>query len=161
MSMIGTALAFLAACVRPSRPETISAHFGSLMSQAVDGHPMADLTASGPRPAPRNRREAQAALIDQLVIALAERPDDFTEARHTLNDRATGMEWWIANGAPFFRLHSVSDCGCQNVGSDASADNERGWAAFEAWRQTEKAVHSSPHFHEAIRLWKANAKARR
>lgn len=122
---------------------------------------MTELPPSNPRPAPRNRREAQAVLIDQLVIALAERPDDFTETRHTLNDKATGMEWWIANGAPFFRLHSVSDCGCQNVGSDASADNERGWAAFEAWRQTEKGAHSSPHFHEAIRLWEANAKARR
>lgn len=145
MSMLGSLLAFvgISAAYRP--PASIAAPAATVTLNAC--------------PDPKSRREVHAFLVSEFIVALQERPNDFTLGRHTLTDKATGMEWWIANGAEHFSLYGVSGCGCQNVRSDFAEDGVRAWAAFETWRDGAGAL-LSPHSHEAQRLWRANHEAR-
>lgn len=112
------------------------------------------------RPAPTTRADAQRMLIDQLIIGLRERPQDFSASHYHLSDKATGMEWWIANGQSHFALASVAGCGCRNL-TPSNVDQERGWKAFQGWQNTPTGAAEAPETHEAIRLWKANQKAAR
>lgn len=36
-------------------------------------------------------------IVDAVIIAMGDRPDDFTVRQHTLDDEKTGMRFWIAN----------------------------------------------------------------
>lgn len=154
MSLLGTALTFLVATFRPATDEQISAGVMRAPDQTAPVVPQE-------KPAPRSRAEVQKVLVEQFIEALRIRPNDFQEGAHTLDDKVTGMEWWIANGAEHFRLSRVEGCGCQNLRTDcARREQFRAWEAIETWRAGAGAL-NSPHAHEAMRLWEANQKALR
>lgn len=37
-------------------------------------------------------------IVDEVIVAIISRPDDFQIGAYTLDDRKSGMEFWIANG---------------------------------------------------------------
>jgi hypothetical protein len=37
-------------------------------------------------------------VVDELIEALRSRPESFTAGEHTLDDKNTGLSFWIANG---------------------------------------------------------------
>lgn len=39
-------------------------------------------------------------VVDALIKAMGERPDDFTMDQHNLRDRKSGMQVWITTGGP-------------------------------------------------------------
>lgn len=105
---------------------------------------------------PRTKREAQRLLTDELIYALSARPKTFElRGRFTLDDKKSGMRWWIANGPLSIRLHSVSDCSCGEL--DIGLVNKfRVWFAIRKWKSNQVERPDIPHIHEAIRLVEAN-----
>ena len=139
-TILGTALAFVAAIVRPSAPLPVVAI-----------------------PNPTTSAEAQTLLIDEFIFALRERPETFRQGEHTLDDQKAKMRWWTSNGVDYFSLWEVAGCGCSRVRFDEPSDQRRAWAAIEEWRAhpINRRNDAEPYAHEAIRLWKANAASRR
>lgn len=44
-------------------------------------------------------------VVDAFIEAIQTRPRDFSIGPHTINDKATGMQFWIANGFPFYGVY--------------------------------------------------------
>lgn len=44
-------------------------------------------------------------IVDALVKAIGERPDDFTICEHRLTDKKTNLVIWIANGMWFYEVY--------------------------------------------------------
>ena len=40
----------------------------------------------------------QKTVVDELIAALIARPDTFSCGEHTLDDKASGLRFWVANG---------------------------------------------------------------
>ena len=45
------------------------------------------------------------AIVDAFVAAIHERPGDFSIGKCTLEDRKSGLEFWIGNGVPFYGVY--------------------------------------------------------
>ena len=44
-------------------------------------------------------------VVTAFVEAIHNRPDDFVIGEHTIEDRKTGLHFWIVNGPPFFGVY--------------------------------------------------------
>lgn len=107
-------------------------------------------------------RQARRALADALITALRERPQDFSHDReirpYTLIDRASGQEWWVANGMLSFDLWGAAGCSCRHL-TLGTWNTIRAWRAYKQWRRSRLPV-EPPQVHEAQRLERANHTAR-
>lgn len=107
-------------------------------------------------PKPTTRRAAQRVLANELIWALRTRPETFvTRGRYVLEDKKTGMDWWIASGPLSFSLHGVRECTCTTMGIGI-INKLRAWYAFRAWQRNQVDRPDVPHIHEAERLVIAN-----
>lgn len=107
-------------------------------------------------PRPTTRRAAQRLMTNELIWALRTRPETFhTRGRFVLEDKKSGMDWWIANGPLAFGLHGVADCSCNNIGI-GFINKLRAWFAFKSWQRNQVERPDVPQIHEAERLAKIN-----
>jgi hypothetical protein len=68
-------------------------------------------------------------IVDELIQALQKRPDTFTAGEYTLDDKNTGMSFWIANGRFSAGVHHPFNLQ---------------FGAWQSWK-----------FHRALTRWKA------
>ena len=129
-TVLGSALAFMAAVIRPS---------------PGDARPL-------------SKRQARRMLADAFIEALRVRPEDFYYAnnlRYRLRDARTGQHWWVGNGALFFKLFDSERCSCSGV--EVGFFNQlRCWNAYRGWQRSAAAKAQTEQEEEALKTIAAN-----
>jgi hypothetical protein len=113
-------------------------------------------------------RQARTVLTDALIVALRERPQDFSLTYHpdgngpyTLKDSRTNQRWWIANGYWFFKLYEAPNMPCEE--RLGGWNRTRAYWAYLKWRWKYGNIQPQPSSlaQQAGALWRANQKQHR
>jgi hypothetical protein len=80
--------------------------------------------------------------ITPVLVALRERPYDFTLGSHTLVHTPSRHEFWISNGRGFYGLYRAGGCSCQNLnfGRFTWFQQHQFHRAFKLWRRQWEAL---------------------
>lgn len=75
--------------------------------------------------------------ITPVLIALRDRPFDFSLSEYTLIHTPSRHEFWISNGLLFYSLYRTGGCSCQRVagGKFSFVQKICFYIAFRRWRQ--------------------------
>ena len=77
-------------------------------------------------------------IVQELELALSQRPEDFKSDKFNLIDNSTGIRFWIANQGEHFRVDSPIDIKIGSYHPDeakAKALGIRAYNAFLKWRE--------------------------
>lgn len=103
-------------------------------------------------------KEARRGLAQELIRALQTRPQHFRLGRDTchLVDDNSGMVWQM--GPLRVYLASVRECSCRYLRLSIR-ESRPVFRAIAAWNKAQPPQPvTTPHAHEAVRLWKCNNK---
>lgn len=76
----------------------------------------------------------QKTVVDELVAALIKRPESFSCNQHTLDDKQSGLRFWVANGRLSGGIHHPYQMPFGMMQSLRFHRAVRAWKAWEAAR---------------------------
>lgn len=103
-------------------------------------------------------REIQDQLTEDFLMAVKTRPQDFELDVHTLKDKKTGIQWWIANGRLSFGLWRTVEGNSEL--KLRFFQKIRCWRAFKKWMHYDRNVKVQAEWSrltpKVMRLYKIN-----